>query len=780
MKNILLFLMLYSWGISQVIVRGRITDARGTPLSYATIFIYSMDTVLKGGAISDTLGNFSIKVERGKYRIRASYLGYENYDTVIFLREDKNMDIIMKEQDIVKGEAVVEASRPLFQISHEKKVYNVSQDPTSAGQTLKDVIAKMPGVSIDEDGNIKIRGEPISQLYINGHLSIFSNDPDKFLESIKADAVEKVEIITNRTAKYEAEGTGAILNIVLKEGNNNDFYGNVSAGAGYPETYNLSLIGELRRSTWTMSLMYSFNNTSRIGYASHIRRYQGGGMATQFSHFENLIYNHLISFELMRKIKNVNLSASVNGRWRRSDDTRQNTGTGILGNYKRYSNGAETEYEVEPLLKMEGKWGNFSTENTLRFEYENQVSEEAIAEYEFLGSYEKYGNTTEIKNTMELPIRKPSDNIEFKSDNTYKVTDSLKVEFGVMLRNRTLKGTTYTQSDYGTPNSTTLDDTLAQYNDNNLSLYVQLSHTLKNYFYTIGARYERVRTLYQGITDIENNYENVFPNFLMGFNVGKLVVQGSYSFRIKRPGFHIFRSTHTYADKYNYFGGNRKIRPSFTHSIELSVFPEKINMSPVQLYLRISKDMIGRMRVPRGNILIMQPYNFDRFVQGGMEVNLPLPLKWINKYATIIIGGEFSYQYVRHHDSLVSIDMAYYDVNTRVVVRTREIKGYGIQGIGVWLPAAKMPFGRHIDFFWVDASIYKKVSDKVKITLSVSDVLNRRRFGGEFNYGYMEVSTRFRPTQRTYTLNISVDIGQSKPKARRPQLRPEMPQEEMF
>ncbi|HER40782.1 MAG TPA: TonB-dependent receptor, partial [Salinimicrobium catena] len=230
--------------IPQFTVSGKVTDESGIPLEYATISFQSTRNPDKlTGGITDPQGNFKIEVPRGTYNINIEFISFEPKN---FPNRQINSDLDMG--TIVLGmaageleEVVVTAETTQVEVRLDKKIYNIGKDLTTAGGTVADALNNVPSVSVDIEGGISLRGNENVRILINGKPSAMAGFGNTdVLSQLPADAIERVEVITSPSARYDAEGTAGILNIILKKEKTLGFNGSVSARAGHPDQVGLS------------------------------------------------------------------------------------------------------------------------------------------------------------------------------------------------------------------------------------------------------------------------------------------------------------------------------------------------------------------------------------------------------------------------------------------------------------------------------------------------------------------------------------------------------------
>ena len=252
MKNFLLLfpLLIFSTAVfsqnperKKIKITGTIIEKTSKqPLEYATItFISNRTSKVAGGGITDGKGQFDVDIFPGSYTVKAEFISFKSIEMKDQkYAEDTVLPTISLEEDATQLEQVdVRAQTSTVEIKLDKKVYNVGQDLMVKGGTVSDVLDNIPSVSVDVEGNVLLRGNENVRILIDGRPSNAINVNDA-LRLIPADAIDKVEIITNPSARYDAEGGAGIINILLKKGKNNGVNGTVIASAGSPENTGLS------------------------------------------------------------------------------------------------------------------------------------------------------------------------------------------------------------------------------------------------------------------------------------------------------------------------------------------------------------------------------------------------------------------------------------------------------------------------------------------------------------------------------------------------------------
>jgi hypothetical protein len=287
MKHYSLFLLLFisttiAWSQANpssnktITVSGKVLDKdTGEPLEYATLVLQSVENPSQvTGGITDEKGLFSVEAKAGKYNLSIEYISYKTYTlNNQTLNTDTNLGAITIGLDVSQlDEVELVAERTTVELRLDKKVYNVGQDLTVKGGSVTDVLDNVPSVSVDVEGNISLRGNSSVRILINGKPSALSGLSPDALQQLPADAIQKVEVITNPSARYDAEGTAGILNIVLKQNKTVGLNGALNATVGTPKNNAGTLNLNLRRDKFNLFTTTTFRNNEGPGMGLTIKR----------------------------------------------------------------------------------------------------------------------------------------------------------------------------------------------------------------------------------------------------------------------------------------------------------------------------------------------------------------------------------------------------------------------------------------------------------------------------------------------------------------------------
>jgi len=229
----------------RVTISGKVVDDDlGVPLEYATVSITKPnDPEFIDGGVTDVEGNFSIPVSPGTYNILVEYISFESkrFQNRQVISNVNLGTIVLGMSAAALGEVVVIAETTEVEVRLDKKIYNIGKDLTTAGGTVADALNNVPSVTVDLDGSISLRGNQNVRILINGKPSAMAGfGSTDVLAQLPAEAIERVEVITSPSARYDAEGSAGILNIILRKEKTLGFNGSLTGTLGYPDNAGLS------------------------------------------------------------------------------------------------------------------------------------------------------------------------------------------------------------------------------------------------------------------------------------------------------------------------------------------------------------------------------------------------------------------------------------------------------------------------------------------------------------------------------------------------------------
>ncbi|MBT8191230.1 MAG: TonB-dependent receptor, partial [Bacteroidia bacterium] len=227
-------------------VSGTIIDENsGQYIDYATVSVHDKDDdSMILGNMSENEGYFEMEISRKKIYVEISFIGYETkrMDNIEFVQGYADLGRILLAKDAMRlEEIIVAAEKSSTEFKLDKRVFNVGKDLSSTGASALEVLNNVPSVNVSIEGEVTLRGSGGVQMLINGKPSVLANDESNALGSITADMIESIEVITNPSAKYEAEGSSGIINIVLKKNEKKGLNGSMSVNTGTPDNHSFGL-----------------------------------------------------------------------------------------------------------------------------------------------------------------------------------------------------------------------------------------------------------------------------------------------------------------------------------------------------------------------------------------------------------------------------------------------------------------------------------------------------------------------------------------------------------
>lgn len=652
-------------------IRGILKDSTTKePLPYVSVSLYRGDKLVTG-TLSDDKGAFTLQeVPVGKYRLRLQPLGYASTEKLVEttpLRPDINLGTLyLSEVGIELQTVEIRAERGPIEYQPEKIVYSPEKDPTLQGGDAIDVLRKVPAVNVDLDGRIEVRGSGAVRVYVDGKPSLlFANNPGDALRAVPADQIERIELITNPSARYEAEGA-VILNIVLKR---NRLEGiSVSANAGISNQFangSLTLGAKIGRWSHTLNLggRYRYAGT---GFTRFYRRQEAPLGTTELRQNGEFLprrfaTNVFYGGEYVRNAEQT-FSWGVNLRdlsFLRTNDLLVSWTGGPF-------DGVEYLRQARYPLQDRGISAN------LDYTYRPRARE---GEELFLSIQGGYGRREQRYTLDQLAaldtffLRERSRNSgpswdgQFQADYTRPIGTHWKLESGLRLNMRGL-GTGFSYERYDRSVETFLplpqrQDTLT-YTQWVPAAYASLSWSKDRWLLKGGLRYEYTYNdalFLQGTLPMRQHYQNLFPNLLLSYSIkGLFPLQISYSQRIRRPWLQELNPFVDASDPRNIQYGNPNLNPELTHSVELGFFPfitlyTRQTLDAVQEYTFVDEKGVtnttylnaGRRTLYGANVFFRRNLFSDKLtIQGSGELEWVLLEANLDQYSLKNSGWQYT------------------------------------------------------------------------------------------------------------------------------------------
>lgn len=784
---LLLFCLLGSAHLAaQATVKGKLTDASGSgALAYASVRILQMpDNKLVNGALSDDAGAFSIDLAYGAYVAEIEFIGFDPYKTAEFTltREHPAHDlgaVALTAASSKLDEVLVTAEKSTMVLALDKKIFNVGKDLANAGGSATDILTNIPSVSVDPEGNVKLRGSDNVRILIDGKPSgLVSFKGGSGLQQLQASMIERVEIITNPSARYEAEGSAGIINIVLKKDTRQGFNGSFELIAGYPDNYGAAANLNYRHRKINFFINYGFA----------YRRPPGSGELYQEVYANDTTYVLQQSSDHVMKGLNNNIRGGLDYffdekniltaayLFRRSDADRI---TNILykdylfntGNLQSYTTRRQEETEDEPnseySLTYRKNFGKQGHDLTAEVKYLNywEHSDQLFTQHTFSPDGIEDQTRSQIQHSL-------NDEYEnqwlFQLDYAHPFAKDGKFEAGFRSSFRDMVNDYVVTEQDASGVFVPLPglDNYFIYDENINAVYGIVGNKHRKLSWQLGLRaeYTDVNTILRE-TDEQNprDYFNLFPSAHFTYDLpAQNAIQLSYSRRVRRPVYNDLSPFVTYSDSRNFFSGNPDLNPEFSDVVELGhiKYFEKGSLSS-SLYYRYTADKIDRIRTVdnTGNSVTL-PENLLSEKAYGIEFSANYsPLKWWK------MDGNFNFFHADIDGTNIAegYSATTYSWFARYTSKFMLPKNLDVQLRANYEAPQKTAQGSREALYYFDLAASKDVlGGKGTLTLSVLDIFNTRRWRNTTEGDNFYSRGNFQWRKRQINLTFNYRINQSK------------------
>ncbi|MEY2649282.1 MAG: hypothetical protein RL282_1995 [Bacteroidota bacterium] len=766
-------------------IKGQVTDANsGLSMGLASVQVFKEGVKEPlGGGLTKENGKFEFKLPFGNLNIVIEFLGYKRYQkTAMLSAATPSLDlgtIKLEPTERMLQEVVVQAEKSFMQLSLDKKIFNVGKDLANAGGSASNILQNIPSVSVDAEGNVKLRGSDNVRILVDGKPSgLVSIKGGSGLQNLQASLVEKVEIITNPSARYEAEGMAGIINIVLKKDRRQGFNGSVELITGNPDNFGLATNlnyrkkninfflnygvvyrqqpakGELTQTLFGKDTTFYFQQNDKvnfIGYNNNIR----GGLDYFFSEKSILTAAYLYRRSQGNRLRNFlyndyqfNLNNKVGYVTRTQDEDETEPNTEVTLNYKRTF--AQKGHELTGEIKYLDYWEN---------------SDQVYTQFGFKPD----GSNNPAKTLLQTSV---NDEYEkqwlFQLDYTKPIGKEGKFETGLRSSFRNMVNDYIVQQKNASGGYDPLPglDNVFVYDENIHGAYGILGNKSGKLQYQAGLRAEWTdvtTTLQKTNQKNPRDYANLFPSAHVTYELPhENAMQVSYSKRVRRPFYNDLSPYATLSDSRNFNAGNPDLNPEFSNVFEvghIKSFDKGSFTSSV--YYRSTKGKIDRIRKvdEKGNAITRVENLVGEKAYGVEFTSGYSPFKWWK----LDLNFNFFHADVDGSNILALYKTKTYSWFARQTSRFTPKKGMDIQWRMNYEAPQKLVQGRRRGIFFADLSFSKDIfKERGSLNLNILDVFNTRKMrysvaGPNF---ITEAYSSFRPTQ--VNLTFAYRIRQAK------------------
>ena len=762
-------------------VGGQLRDAAtDEPVGFANIAVYTVaDGELVSGATSDIDGRFEITgLAYGDYRLEVTFIGYDGEEMMLELNDSERF-LQVGSIDLTTGgatdldEVVVTAERAIMELGLDRKSFNVEKSVAASGGSAEDLLRQIPGITVDLEGNVSLRGSEGVRFLINGRPSgLVGSDPATYLKSLPSASIERVEVITNPGAAFDPEGTAGIVNIVLKKKQDDGFNVSVNLNAGTNNKYdgNVDL-------NWRTGKFNSFagvagryderffrgfrEQTGTLGDSIFSRSFDFDGDRLRESQLFKLGTEYALS-----PLATVGIQGNLQFETGQSNNLRTTDFFDSEGTLDRTQQRTETEPSEETDWEVQANYTQRFKQEGRRLNFQAQYSqndEEEIENYDEV-IFDAFRDTlsTDLQRSPALEGRS-----QFLAQLDYEQTvGDFKFTTGWRSTIQRLEEDAAFQlfrgGDFQTVDSLS---NLFAYDEDVHALYATFGGTVDKITFNAGLRAEQAyttsRLLEPNVETFENDYFKVYPSVFVGYAFDdNTTVQASYSRRIERPRAWALNPFVDRGDPFNLRAGNPFLLPELINSFELNVQQEYGKGTFTGgVYYRGLSDIISRItRIQEGGVSLSTRANLDQGRDYGVEVITtyrPTP-----KLDLTVSGNAYRTEIIGNSDD-ENIDQNGYLFSGNVQGSYRLPWDVNAQFTYFYRSPGVRPQGRIEAIQSLDLGFRKDIlKDRGSLTLRVTDVFNQRRYRFTTETGGIVTRSEFQRESRILYLGFQYSLNQ--------------------
>ena len=708
------------------------------PVEFATILLIESDTkkAIAGTTTADD-GSFQIETEALNFYVEISFIGYQKRIIKEFQIANSEIqlgNIILMEDLEQLNEVVLQAEVSKTEFKLDKRIFNIGKDLSSTGASALEVLNNVPSVNVNIEGQISLRGTQGVQILINGKPSVIASDEGNALGTITADMIDRIEVITNPSAKYDAEGTSGIINIVLKKEERRGLNGSASLNFGTPtnNSFGLSLNKRTEKFNLFSQLGIGYRKLPSDRESINTDLVNNTTLKTRGTEYRNEKYYNLILGTDYHINDNNVLTLSGNFAYEIEEQpsrTRFNfiDNTGVSNStWKRTEETEATnpkwQYELQYKKDFDDVEDHMLLFSALgRFFGKDQSSD--FEDVTISGS--------NIDNNQKTRTEFKEANYTFKLDYTKPYSEKFTIETGAQYV------LNHVSNDYevlnllgnefvGDPNLTNV----FEFDQNVLGLYCTAAYEGDKWGIKIGLRLENtdLKTLLINTDEKNNqNYSNLFPSFHTSYKISdNYSLQAGYSRRVYRPRLWDLNPFFNIRNNFNIRTGNPDLRPEFTDSYEITNI---YNLGKASLnfgvYYRYTTDAIERrISTFANNVNTYKPLNIGTTDAIGVEINAKYPVaNWLT------FNGDLNYNTFNrkgtYNDN--SIDFNADQWTGKLSSKFKLPAQIDFEVTGNYQSSIKTIQGKNAENIFADLGLRKKIiKGKGIINLSIRDVFASR------------------------------------------------------
>lgn len=759
-------------------ISGYIKDETGKSLRSSTVFLMSAaDSVIIKTAITDAKGFYYFQTPKaGNYFVSASLTGYKkliskNFSIVSGSESTVIDDLLFAEKTVKSLEDVVVKSQKSFvEVKADRTVVNVENSITSTGGTVFDVLQKAPGVVVDNNENLTLRGKEGLLILIDGKQSFLAGQElVSYLKSLPSNSVEKLEIFSNPPAQFEAAGNAGVINISTKRIKKKGYNGQFTLGTGFiwNTRYNSDLSLNYAKNKLGMFFTGSYQNFNSERTIGLKRTINYNGVSSFFDQFnrrqsetENLSFKFGMDYNVSKKGTLGFSTSFINNK----------TGLDSKSTTDIDNAGAFEDNFLAVSFDSKQKW--FNTAGNLNYRVKLDTSGTSLsfdADYSYYRNkrQESYINTLSDKNavinTQYLRNKQPVDIsvYSFKADYSGKAWKKYSLDLGV-------------KSSYVITNNLVAFDTLQNqswvpysnftnnfnYKENINAVYGNLRREFKKFSYQLGLRVEQTNS--DGLSETQNkrirrSYTDFFPTVFIGYKISNTQsARISYGRRIDRPTYQNLNPFIFFLDQYTYYQGNPFLNPQYSDNIELSYQIKQYSISTGFSHTNSLMSFITTQN-DSTKVGIASHYNLNNRYNYFVSTTLPLKITtwWssfnnINAYYTTIKSFYLGDYYTRSVYGVQAVSNNTFSLPKNIKIELN------------WLYVSPQVFGisKSNPYYVLSGGIrFSAGKNKWDIRANIVDILNTDKGSGGTSFQNQQLKFAGRTKNSLVRLSLAYKFG---------------------
>jgi outer membrane receptor protein involved in Fe transport len=765
-------------------IKGFIIDG-GTdqPLEYVNVVLKKgTPLTLVKGEVSNSKGGFVLdKIAAGTYQLELSFIGYTTYQKQVTI-DNKMIDLgkfTLQVDSKTLKEVQVEAQGPAMKLDIDKKVFTVGQSIASAGASASEMLQNIPSVSVDVNGTVSLRNNSNVVIWINGKpAGITSDNEGDILQEMPAGSIEKVEVITNPSAKYSAEGSAGIINLIMKESAKPGYYGSVSGGVSVPDRGKLG---------YNLGANLNFTSSKVDAYASIGRRdmkFSGGGWNNRYilnpangDTLSSLKQSSTADRHFQGTFVRAGMNYRVNKMNSLGFDGFMMFGKGVMSNLNNNETYDATNSLLSQYYRNTATGGNRTMYNiNLNYEHKfdqngsNLTSSLSFSSHpsSMENNYTQYDNANNLTSTQQQTTQGKSPEAEFKIDYTNLFTKDSKLQAGFdghyQEQYSNVIGLTNGISD---PNITNLFD----YFERDYAAYTTYGNKWGKFSTQLGLRGEYSYINFStGQQNYTVHYIQPFPSVFLDYSIDQNnEFQLNYTRRLNRPRGHSINPFINISDSTNWSFGNPNLAPEYINSFELNYLKSWTSHTLSEsLFYHYTTNGIQSVQWLQNGIMMNTSMNGSKTTAGGLETvlrdnffsffNLTTTL---DLYYNKLYASEFS-----QDNQIINIpEQSSFSWNAKSIANIMLPANLSAQITGSYTAPYYISQGKNMGNYEIDLGLRQMLfHKKLILNLNVRDLLNSNRSKIEtWGPNYKQESLNYF-NGRMVSLNISYNFGNATPK----------------